>query len=135
VASRRLPLQLALSSNAEQAAPLQEEESSLVSPGTKSTTFTEEAFGKLTWPEGNLPVANYVKQRLEQTATIGCSEHWLLRLSDVTLMPDQVLGKGGFGYVIAGRVRGSPVALKVTKCGPNAVMDAAWGNTRSHCSN
>lgn len=51
--------------------------------------------------------------RLQTIATIGKSEHWLVRCADVQLLPDALLGVGSFGIVVEGRVHGTRVALKL----------------------
>lgn len=52
---------------------------------------------------------------LEQMAEIGVKEHWLVNIKDVALLPEVVLGSGGFGLVVMGRLHGTPVAVKLPK--------------------
>jgi len=101
----------------------QDDNASLASRKTVGTSFTAEVFGKFAWPESNN--MEYVKQCLEQIASTGSAEHWLLRLADVTVIPDKILGEGACGQIVAGRFRGSLVALKVTKSAASSLFDSA----------
>jgi len=56
-----------------------------------------------------------VHQKLRQIAKLGLAEHWLVPPSDLELMPSPELGGGGFSTVLFGRLRGSPVAVKVPR--------------------
>jgi len=82
---------------------------------------TEKVFGKFTCSAKDS--VEHVERRLEQILSLGAAEHWLLPLPDVTIMPAKILGKGGFGLVIAGRYCGSPVAVKVGKSGASSLVD------------
>jgi len=52
-------------------------------------------------------------QMLDKVAKIGSREHWLIHRSEVDLLPQQVLGHGGFGVVVTGVFRGCTVAVKL----------------------
>ena len=51
-------------------------------------------------------------KRLAAIARIGAKEHWLVSTDHVQLLPEAVLGAGGFGVVVLGLAHGAPVALK-----------------------
>jgi len=55
---------------------------------------------------------------LEGVVDIGQKEHWLIELDELELRSDKVLGRGGFGVVVAGTYRGFPVAVKMTLSSP-----------------
>jgi len=59
----------------------------------------------------------HVHTKLEQLMDVGRKENWLVTTSDLELLPDQVLGSGSFGVLVAGRMRGTPVAVKITSHG------------------
>jgi len=44
---------------------------------------------------------------------LGCKEHWLIAPQHLEVCPEQVLGRGGFGVVMAGFLHGTSVAIKV----------------------
>jgi len=54
-----------------------------------------------------------VKATLHDICELGASEHWLLNIKDISLCPDRILGKGGFGMVLVGQMWGTYVAVKV----------------------
>lgn len=54
-----------------------------------------------------------VEAKLARISYLGTLEHWLLRVEDVRLLPHTILGAGSYGMVIAGRLHGTPVAVKV----------------------
>lgn len=55
-----------------------------------------------------------VSQYLRDIVDIGHREHWLAAPGDIELIPEFVLGRGGFGTVIAGKLRGTAVAVKIS---------------------
>jgi len=59
-------------------------------------------------------VAGSMKRALQEIALVGVREHWLLGAHELEVItPPLLLGKGGFGQVVWGRLRGTPVAIKV----------------------
>jgi len=46
-------------------------------------------------------------------AALGKQEHWLVQGSELKLLPEQVLGRGGFGVVVKGVFHGCSVAVKL----------------------
>lgn len=54
---------------------------------------------------------------LEKIRSIGLKELWLIGSEEVRMMPDRILGEGGFGVVVAGLYQGIPVAIKAPRAG------------------
>eukprot|EP00440_Ansanella_granifera_P012669 gb/GFBE01013764.1/.p1 GENE.gb/GFBE01013764.1/~~gb/GFBE01013764.1/.p1 ORF type:complete len:795 (+),score=87.12 gb/GFBE01013764.1/:1-2385(+) len=52
---------------------------------------------------------------LSSIVRLGIKEHWLIEMEELELLPDRVLGKGGFGIVIEALYYGAPLAAKITK--------------------
>ncbi|CAK0863137.1 unnamed protein product [Prorocentrum cordatum] len=52
---------------------------------------------------------------LDQIRAIGNREQWLIAGGDVKLLPDRVLGEGGFGVVVAGLYHNTLVAIKAPR--------------------
>ena len=72
-----------------------------------TTTRTGRVFGSIRAPAGYF-------QALDLIAGIGRKEHWIVDALDVCLeSPARVLGVGNFGRVLAGKLNGSAVAVKV----------------------
>ncbi|CAE8722423.1 unnamed protein product, partial [Polarella glacialis] len=46
-------------------------------------------------------------------AKMGQSEHWLIEADQLQCFPEQLLGRGSFGVVVAGEFLGAPVATKL----------------------
>mmetsp|Transcript_47688 Transcript_47688/g.138949 ORF Transcript_47688/g.138949 Transcript_47688/m.138949 type:complete len:812 (-) Transcript_47688:218-2653(-) len=61
--------------------------------------------------ESDLPLS----AMLQSVADVGAQEHWLIDPADLRLTPERVLGRGGFGVVIMGRLRGTAVAAKLPR--------------------
>jgi len=55
------------------------------------------------------------KQRLEQLADLGYSEHWLVPESELQPRPERIVGVGGFGVVMAAWYHGATVVLKAPR--------------------
>jgi len=72
------------------------------------STCSETVFGCGAW-------SDHTSKHLELILQQGLKEHWLIQPSDVRILPKQILGSGGFGVVVAGLLRGTPVALKMAK--------------------
>eukprot|EP00927_Polykrikos_kofoidii_P001970 TRINITY_DN10760_c0_g1_i1.p1 TRINITY_DN10760_c0_g1~~TRINITY_DN10760_c0_g1_i1.p1 ORF type:complete len:662 (+),score=57.62 TRINITY_DN10760_c0_g1_i1:86-2071(+) len=51
---------------------------------------------------------------VDEIRSIGLAEQWLIRSSDLHVMPGRVLGQGQFGFVVGGVYQGVPVALKTS---------------------
>jgi len=49
---------------------------------------------------------------LARLLKLGVEERWLINANDITVMPDQVLGTGGYGIVMRGTYLGMSVAIK-----------------------
>jgi len=73
-----------------------------------TTTHTGEIFGDL----DGLPSEERA-ERLKQITELGYAEHWLIPEAALHTGPDEVIGRGGFGLVVAATYHGAPVALKV----------------------
>jgi len=59
--------------------------------------------------------------KLQQLASWGRLEHWLVNPLHLTVDPHKALGHGSFGTIVSGRLAGSPVAVKLLrKYGPDA---------------
>jgi serine/threonine protein kinase len=61
-------------------------------------------------------------QNIEDTAEsmvhlekLGCKEHWLIKPQHLHVCPEEVLGRGAFGVVIAGFLHGTRVAVKMPR--------------------
>lgn len=52
---------------------------------------------------------------LSSIASLGRKEHWLIHSDQLMLLPNSVLGHGGFGVVVAGTFEGMPVAVKAPR--------------------
>jgi len=52
---------------------------------------------------------------LRSVMEVGKHEQWLIAPEEVKLMPKLVLGRGGFGSVVAGYYAGAPVAVKLVQ--------------------
>jgi len=71
-------------------------------------------------------------QMLDKVAKVGKREHWLIQRSEVDLLPQQVLGHGGFGVVVTGVFRGCTVAVKLAAQALNT--DAVRMHLPSFCN-
>mmetsp|Transcript_164295 Transcript_164295/g.399342 ORF Transcript_164295/g.399342 Transcript_164295/m.399342 type:complete len:694 (-) Transcript_164295:286-2367(-) len=74
-----------------------------------TTTATGRVFGSLRAEDAD------PKKVLQQVQLIGDREHWHIKSQEVKLLPDQILGSGGFGVVLKGIFCGAPVAVKVSR--------------------
>jgi len=54
-------------------------------------------------------------QSMVHLEKLGCKEHWLIRPQHLQVCPEEVLGRGAFGVVIAGFLHGTRVAVKMPK--------------------
>ncbi|CAK0859106.1 unnamed protein product [Prorocentrum cordatum] len=63
------------------------------------------------------------KDFMEELATIGGREQWLIRPDEITLVPGQQLGEGSFGRVFLARYQGTHVAVKVPKIRTKRLSD------------
>ena len=52
---------------------------------------------------------------LEHIAEIGRREHWLVAEEDLRLLPQKILGSGSFGVVVAARLHGTAVVVKLQR--------------------
>eukprot|EP00927_Polykrikos_kofoidii_P052970 TRINITY_DN4703_c0_g1_i6.p1 TRINITY_DN4703_c0_g1~~TRINITY_DN4703_c0_g1_i6.p1 ORF type:complete len:668 (-),score=82.52 TRINITY_DN4703_c0_g1_i6:224-2194(-) len=79
-----------------------------------STTATGHCFAKLSSAlrTGDRDIA---KSCLQKVSLIGKAEKWIVPLSNVKLLPRSILGRGGFGIVICGRIFGTDVAVKLIR--------------------
>mmetsp|Transcript_57935 Transcript_57935/g.126985 ORF Transcript_57935/g.126985 Transcript_57935/m.126985 type:complete len:904 (+) Transcript_57935:516-3227(+) len=84
---------------------------------SRSTTSTGRLFNAIPGATNEVKLQHFV--------AVGTAEHWLIRPRDMLLAPGQMLGRGGFGIVVAGTFHGSPVAVKLAKqaASPNADVD------------
>jgi len=64
-----------------------------------------------------------VALQLEQIASLGIREHWLIKVDDLKIMHKQVLGSGSYGMVVSGVVQNTPVAVKLPKDPANAELN------------
>jgi len=83
--------------------PESEPEGSMTSAPT--TTNTGKVF--------ELEEGTDVQGQFQAMRDLGHEEHWLLAEHEVDLLPDRVLGRGGFGLVLTGLFCGTPVAVKL----------------------
>jgi len=61
-------------------------------------------------------VAEPLGNALKSVVRVGIQEHWFLSKEDLEIVsPPLFLGKGGFGAVVWGRLRGTPVAIKLPR--------------------
>eukprot|EP00927_Polykrikos_kofoidii_P007172 TRINITY_DN12925_c0_g3_i1.p1 TRINITY_DN12925_c0_g3~~TRINITY_DN12925_c0_g3_i1.p1 ORF type:complete len:744 (+),score=86.51 TRINITY_DN12925_c0_g3_i1:112-2343(+) len=56
-----------------------------------------------------------VKNCLEHITIIGRREKWFVPVSDISLLPGSILGRGGFAIVICGKIFGTDVAVKLIR--------------------
>lgn len=52
---------------------------------------------------------------LDDIATLGRKEHWLINADEITVSTQHILGKGKFAAVVLGFLHGMPVALKISR--------------------
>eukprot|EP00443_Scrippsiella_acuminata_P064674 CAMPEP_0115384128 /NCGR_PEP_ID=MMETSP0271-20121206/6947_1 /TAXON_ID=71861 /ORGANISM="Scrippsiella trochoidea, Strain CCMP3099" /LENGTH=476 /DNA_ID=CAMNT_0002807471 /DNA_START=126 /DNA_END=1553 /DNA_ORIENTATION=+ len=78
-----------------------------------TTTLTGKVFADIS--RLNASADSGLQRQLERVAFIGQSEHWLVGTEDVQLLPDVVLGSGGFGVVVGAQLRGQAVAAKLPR--------------------
>lgn len=67
------------------------------------------------------PGLDEFRKQLEAIAAVGQTEHWLIPPNKVSLYPEIILGCGGFGVVVVGRLYGLQVAVKM----PLAMTDCS----------
>lgn len=96
------------------------DDESSVSASVPTTTQTGQLFEGLESQTDR----SEIRPRLEQIASIGQREHWLVKADNVRLMPGHILGSGGFGVVILASLHGTYVAVKVNKNSLNGTT--AW---------
>jgi len=53
---------------------------------------------------------------LEKLVDMGSQQHWLVKSSDICIFPQQILGVGSFGCVVAAEFHGTKVAFKFPRC-------------------
>ena len=61
----------------------------------------------------SLYLSTFSEVDLDALRTLGEEEHWMIRPTEVNLLPQKVLGRGGYGVVLCGVFYGTPVAVKV----------------------
>jgi len=71
------------------------------------------------------------KELLEQVKSMGIREHWYIDSREVKLLPDRVLGTGGFGVVMKGFLCGMQVAVKMSR---SAIQSADAGSLSELCN-
>jgi len=59
--------------------------------------------------------ATRFEDHLSELARLGLQEHWLITKESLQLLPDNVLGMGGFGMALVGLYHGAEVVLKVAR--------------------
>ncbi|CAK0816981.1 unnamed protein product [Prorocentrum cordatum] len=84
--------------------------SELSVPGT---TMSSAAFGDSVGPAS-----------LDQIRAIGTREKWFIAKGEVQLLPDRILGQGGFGIVVLGLYHNTMVAVKAPKQEPGINFSA-----------
>ncbi len=75
----------------------------------------------------NLGMTDDLKREIDTVVKLGQQERWILK-EGVVVDESSVLGRGGFGYVCAARLHGTPTVVKL----PNAPMHAWVGRGASH---
>jgi len=68
------------------------------------------------------------EENLATVAEIGRAEQWLVRDEELQLIPSLLLGRGGFGVVVAGLLFSSPVAVKLAFRAEGGRSLASLGN-------
>jgi len=53
--------------------------------------------------------------RLEDIAALGHKEHWMIKWTDIRPWPEEILGMGSFGVVLAASYHGTIVAMKLCR--------------------
>jgi len=89
-----------------------------VSSSLPESTATGRVFSDLhleRWLGDAVDSGSNIRHRLQAVAELGSREGWLLHEQHIHLQPDQVLGAGSFGVVIAASLHGTPVAVKIPK--------------------
>jgi len=80
-------------------------------PRRSWSQFMEDVMSQL--PQNAEDADATLRHRLEQIAQAGKREHWLIDDSQIHVLPNAEIGRGGFGYVRAARWHGMTVAMKV----------------------
>jgi len=84
-----------------------------------STSFSDQVFKDIDQLglESSGEEERKLRKTLQHIAEIGVREHWLVGTSEVAIVRDVLLGRGGFGTVVMGQLRGSIVAVKIPRKG------------------
>jgi len=113
--SLRFQLDFQLSRFQQQGAHTHHEPSESGKDSLPSTTESGRAF--------SMNNGRITKVFMEELATIGGREQWLIRPDEITLVPGQQLGEGSFGRVFLARYQGIHVAVKVPKIRTKKLSD------------
>eukprot|EP00931_Biecheleriopsis_adriatica_P102631 TRINITY_DN77578_c0_g1_i1.p1 TRINITY_DN77578_c0_g1~~TRINITY_DN77578_c0_g1_i1.p1 ORF type:complete len:791 (+),score=132.14 TRINITY_DN77578_c0_g1_i1:25-2397(+) len=82
-----------------------------------TSTGTEGVFGAILEDS-----PDSLRHALERISKLGFEEKWLISAEELELMPDRILGCGGFGIVMAAKHHGTLVAVKVPRCSHDKVL-------------
>uniref|UniRef100_A0A7S1M0L5 Protein kinase domain-containing protein n=1 Tax=Alexandrium catenella TaxID=2925 RepID=A0A7S1M0L5_ALECA len=80
-----------------------------------TTTRTGNVFAEFHALKNKEDCKGLLQQKLQDIIEIGASEGWLFGTKDLELEPEKVLGVGGYGVVVAAKLHGADVAVKLPK--------------------
>eukprot|EP00929_Paragymnodinium_shiwhaense_P065395 TRINITY_DN3278_c0_g1_i3.p1 TRINITY_DN3278_c0_g1~~TRINITY_DN3278_c0_g1_i3.p1 ORF type:complete len:1193 (-),score=232.10 TRINITY_DN3278_c0_g1_i3:231-3809(-) len=61
-----------------------------------------------------------VQADMESLLVLGCKEQWLINTDELEIMPEELLGAGTFGVVVASKFHGTTVAVKLMRSASDA---------------
>ncbi|CAE8604511.1 unnamed protein product, partial [Polarella glacialis] len=85
----------------------------------QSETLTATIFGSSSGPH-KIEDPVFFDMMLQSLHQLAEDERWLVPCSSLELIPDAILGSGGFGVVVVGKLQGAAVAVKVPVAGTAA---------------
>ncbi|CAE8613111.1 unnamed protein product [Polarella glacialis] len=85
----------------------------------QSETLTATIFGSSSGPH-KIEDPVFFDMMLQSLHQLAEDERWLVPCSSLELIPDAILGSGGFGVVVLGKLQGAAVAVEVSVAGTAA---------------
>lgn len=107
--------------SAQQGAASHDEHASSTAQHSPTPTLPSDSviasLGKLSSDAESSEHGSELKLRLQRIAEVGVEERWLISANQLKIFYNKMLGSGGFGTVVMGRLFGTDVAVKVPRKG------------------